>query len=233
MSQRTAVFSLNAPLRNNRTDQLVSIWRARLPLGKASTVKSGLQLFSQGDPPRRLFLLASGLVKLTYALADGRDVVVHVCQPGRFVDTTSHLLDGGYATTARTLTECTVFTSETEVILDALNRDREATDLWVQQQAAELRHVHGSVVDQRSLTAQQRFEKLLWDLAALASGRSPSGAYRLPASITETQMAELIAVSIGEVSRMKRRLQRAGLIEHRRGGVVVTEAGALFHDVTQ
>jgi Mn-dependent DtxR family transcriptional regulator len=43
-------------------------------------------------------------------------------------------------------------------------------------------------------------------------------------------MAELISVSIGQLSRMKRKLQRAGLIEHRGTSIVLVEAAALFHD---
>jgi CRP-like cAMP-binding protein len=130
------------------------------------------------------------LVKLTCGLTDGREAVVHLCQPGRFIDTISHVSNGTYATTATALTDCTVFRNETTVILESLCRDPEATRLWVQQQAAELRQVHRSALDHRTLSAQQRFEKLLWTFAALLAGGKPSGAFRLPRSVTETQMAE-------------------------------------------
>lgn len=222
----------NGPFRNNQTDQLVATWRARLPLGKPEPVRSGFRLFSQGDTPRWFFLLASGLAKLTCSVPDGREVVVQLCQPGRFVDTISPMLNGTYANSATTLTDCTVFRRETAAILDTLGRDREATRLLVQAQAAELRQVHRSVVDQRTLTAQQRFEQLLWNLSALLADGKPSGPFRLPPSVTETQMAGLISVSIGQLSRMKRKLQLAGLIDHGGRGIVVLEAAALFHGGT-
>lgn len=232
MNRRVVGAPFSCPIHNPHTDQLVSNWRAHLSLGKPQIIRSGSRLFSQGEIPRCFFLLASGLVKLTCNLSDGREVAVHLCQPGRFVDTVSHLLNGVYATTATALTDCAIFCNETAAILDALCRDREVVRLWVQQQADELRQVRNVILDHRTLTAQQRFEKLLWDLAAIVAGESRLGSCRLPPSVTETQMAELISVSIGQVSRMKRKLQRVGLIEHRGKGIVLLDAGALFHDVT-
>jgi CRP-like cAMP-binding protein len=64
----------------------LSAWRRLLPLGPLKRSGKDVVLFEQGDQPRQLFIIASGIVKLTCDSSSGQRSLLMLRYPGEFAE---------------------------------------------------------------------------------------------------------------------------------------------------
>jgi len=169
------------------------------------------------------------LVKLTCLQPDGTDITLDLRAPGQFVDTFSHHSNGTYRAAATALTHISFYRLRVVDLESVLAKELDTARLWRKEQSAELRRSLSVLADRRTFTARQRFEKLLWTIFHLTPSHDNSKGRGLPAALTETEIAALTSVSLCHASRIKRDLEKKGVLQRHGNRIVVCKAEALFH----
>lgn len=193
--------------------QALSRWRSLLNLGSPEKYAGHSVVFSQGDAPHEVFLLARGVVKLVFALP-GDELFLALRYPGQFVDYCSHDLGVAYS-----LSGITIVTSEIQRI--SLERVQGAQlqnpDLRVHQADLLRRDLYDLVASHlyfKLLSPVDRLERLLWELAAVIGQRDLMGTTRLVLPLSNCEMASLCAMSESHYKSVRRELQKTGRVRH-------------------
>lgn len=178
--------------------------------------KKGI-LFMKGDPPRGIFLLCSGLAKLTFASAQGREVIVRMVRRGEAMGLDAVLLNQPFELTAVTQEPAQISFISRSDFLCLLQRNKELSLFVAQYLSKVLRRSDRQVArNTLRLSPEEKLSDLLLDCASHGSPRMKNGVLcRL--NLTQREIGQLIGLSRESVSRHLRKLQSRGLIRNRRG----------------
>jgi CRP-like cAMP-binding protein len=199
-----------------RRDSLSDEERAALEAAATSArrIAAGQDLVREGDRPKASTLMLSGYSARYNVLPDGQRQITALHIKGDFVDLHSfllHQMDHGVIA----LTDCTVTLIAHEVLKEITERFPHLTRmLWLSTLVDSAIHRRWLVAMGR-LSASAHFAHFLcelWvrlDVAGLTEGYS----YDLP--ITQTQLADVLGLSLVHVNRVTQELRQQGLIEWR------------------
>ena len=152
-----------------------------------------------GQPPTALWLVVSGLVKLTRSTDGGAELVVAFRTPGWLVGAGSAILSRRLVTSAETVGDCELC----ELRLADFHRARQdpaVGDWLLQLQARELRDFVTLVGQFGALDLPDRLEALLARLARGASTADRDGSVRLP-PLTHEELASAVGASRARVTQ--------------------------------
>ncbi|HYL98575.1 MAG TPA: Crp/Fnr family transcriptional regulator, partial [Blastocatellia bacterium] len=156
---------------------------------------AGVALLKQGHHSKEVYLIEKGLVKLIHSSHRGKEFIIGVRSSGRVLGADSIILGVAYPATAVTLTPCSLVRVPANTFLESLASDP-SLSLYVQYE--ESREAYEGMVKLcgfACLTARERLEQLLYDLALALSkieGEKPAR-FQLP--LRHWEMAELISVT--------------------------------------
>ncbi|MEZ5403457.1 MAG: Crp/Fnr family transcriptional regulator [Bryobacteraceae bacterium] len=186
-----------------------------------STYSRGDILFRQGDPASSLFLVDSGLVRVTSQLADRREVVLRVVRAGGLVGDRVLLGDTTRDATAEVLSPAAIQEIAAD---DFLERSRLSPDLWNWFTTQLERRIHD--VEQRLhlisfYRVRQRLMLVLADLAESFPGPHPI------VPLTQSDLAQLVGATRETASTALNDLEREHCVRLGRGSVQVFDAERL------
>jgi CRP-like cAMP-binding protein len=199
--------------------------RDRIALvASAHGVEPDTPLLWQGERPERVYLLVSGRVKLTRN-AHGRELIVGVRTAGSFIGATAALLGGEQAFGACTLSECRLLSLGASALLAVAQADHSfCLDLLrceLRALSRELDHSSGVAC----FGVRERVHRYLDRLLARAPARS--GPLRIALPLRQWELAQLLAMTPEHLSRVLRELESDGLVERRRGWLIVPDPARL------
>lgn len=178
-----------------------------LAAGDSRRYAVGEILFHQGDASDALYVLLSGRLRVYSGNANGREVVYNVLEPG---DTLGELLlDGGTRSAsvqAVTESECLLIKGDT--LRTLIRTYPEFAERLMLRLIARLRHATRTI---HSLALEGVFERV----AALLeeSAGEHDGARRVPAQLTQQEIANRIGATREMVNHVMQRLRREGYIQ--------------------
>src|SRR5581483_3354481 len=77
---------------------------------------AGSVVFSEGEPPRGVYLLCKGKIKLSIGASDGKTLILHIAEPGELLGLSSAISRRPYQTTAEAREDCRmVFISQEDL----------------------------------------------------------------------------------------------------------------------
>ena len=163
-------------------------------------------LFHQGDASDALYVLLSGRLRVYSGNANGREVVYNVLEPG---DTLGELLlDGGTRSAsvqAMTESECLVIKGDT--LRSLIRTYPELAERLMLRLIARLRHATRTI---HSLALEGVFERVT---ALLEESAGEDGEVRrVPAQLTQQEIANRIGATREMVNHVMQRLRREGYI---------------------
>lgn len=179
-------------------------------------------LYPQGVLIDAVFLVASGIVKLTHTDPDGREIIVGIRRPGRMLGVTEAILNRAQPTGAVALTHCRLLRIPATEVRGLLGSDSAFCRYLIELQAQEVQDHLENVVELASCSTEYRLVRLL---SELVSDIHPprlgvEDNRRIP--FKQWEIAELLAVTPEHICRVLRQLEQAGLVR-RKGKVLFVQ----------
>jgi CRP-like cAMP-binding protein len=185
-------------------------------------IAAGAFVFSKGDAGEHLFVVSKGHVKIIANTSEGREIVLNLLGPGAVFGEMA-FADGGRRT-------ADAMTAEATELL-ALSRRRllpliiSQPDLVLQMMAAlceRARWLSEAYEDSAFLDLPTRLAKRLLFLSRTFGFDTPHGR-RLAVSLPHRELAAHMNVARESISRLVQKLQLEGIIEERRGIMILKD----------
>jgi CRP-like cAMP-binding protein len=177
--------------------------------GQRKTLERDQMLFRAGDPAEAFFVVTSGRVKLVRHTSQGKEMMLHLVEPGQSFAEAAILGDGTYPATAIAVEPCEVWGWKRSRLLSMFEGSPElalgfalSISVWTRRLAQQL-----------ELLTQRRVEERL---AIYLQGRAGARALQAGDEIPLHEPRHLIAAQLGTgpevLSRTFRRLEEQGVI---------------------
>jgi CRP-like cAMP-binding protein len=193
------------------------------PLATVLRLPRGAIVFFEGDPPRALYVVKSGQVKVAKASREGREVILGLFSEGAsFGD--APVFDGEpYPATAVTLMDSEIWVIDRGRLEKFLTDHPRIALKIIQILSKRLRQSHNAVTNLALKNVSQRLADMVLSLAADRDAAQPT----IDLKLTRQEMAELIGVSRETLIRELGRFEKRGLIRLTGKQITVTDAAAL------
>lgn len=175
-------------------------------------------LFREGEPCRHLYVLRRGQVKLTTALADGREQILGIRVAGQLLGFET-LDDEFYPYTAVALTPVDACRITHKDMLRILEQDPAVALRVIRRLNRELERAQARIRDLGLKKAHERVASFILSLAPEGSEAPPA----LPLVLSRQEMADLLGLTIETVSRVIAELKRNGIIQPVRGAIRILD----------
>lgn len=160
----------------------------------------GAVLFMEGQPPRGVFILCRGRVKLSMTSEDGKTVILRIIKPGQALGLHATISGVPYQARAETMEPCQVNFVRREDFLRFLREHPEASIRAAQQ----LSHSYQAACEQiRSLglthSAQQKLANFLLEWST--KGQDSKQGIRVKMTLTHEEIGQILGTSRETVTR--------------------------------
>ena len=181
-------------------------------------------VFHEGDPADTFLLLDVGRMAIRAATPLGDSVTFAVVGPGEVVGELALIDDGARRSASVIALEAAEAWSFSADTFHRLRRTNAGADAFVLQTlAAQVRRLSGLLVEALHLPVETRVLRRLTDLERVYRGTSDPT--QIP--LTQDELASLAGASRATVNKVLRDLAATGLLELRRGRVVVLDPAGL------
>ena len=191
-----------------------------------SLYPTGAVLFVEGQSPRGVYMVCKGRVKLTMASAEGKTILVRICDAGEMLGLHSTIGGEVYELTAETLEPCQVNFVRRNDFLRLLRDYPETYAATILQLTTQYR---GACHQIRYLgLAQSATEKLARFLVESShKGETTSQGVRINLRLTHEEIAQVIGVSRETVTRSLSELRTKMVIATKGPHVLIRNRSAL------
>jgi len=184
---------------------------------KTRRVARGATIFAKGDPGSGLMGVLSGMVKVSVASAEGKDIVLNIFHEGEIFGEIA-LLDGRPRTAdATAMSDCELIVIERRDFIPFLNDHPDVTIKFIEILCARLRRTSEQVQDVTFLNLPTRLAKTLLQLTTDPETSAP----KRKVAITQREISQIIGRSRESTNKQLRVWAKRGWIRLERGGVSV------------
>ena len=184
---------------------------------KTRRVARGATIFAKGDPGSGLMGVLSGMVKVSVASAEGKDIVLNIFHEGEIFGEIA-LLDGRPRTAdATAMSDCELIVIERRDFIPFLNDHPDVTIKFIEILCARLRRTSEQVQDVTFLNLPTRLAKTLLQLTTDPETSVP----KRKVAITQREISQIIGRSRESTNKQLRVWAKRGWIRLERGGVSV------------
>jgi len=189
--------------------------------------RRGETIFHLGDPGDALFIVASGIVKITLPSETGDEAILATLRPGDFFGELA-LLDGA----PRSATAVALEPTETLVLprdrfRDLISAQPAIRDALFAALAKELRRLTIHVEELHFLDIAGRLAAVLARLAREQGVGADGGSIRLAAPLTQTDLASMVGCTRQSVNKLLGLFVDDGLLRLERDAIVVVDYDGL------
>jgi CRP/FNR family transcriptional regulator, nitrogen oxide reductase regulator len=179
-------------------------------------------LYREGEPGRQFFFVNSGLVRLSQLTEEGEDVLIRFMKPGEVFGYFALALDGPNIASAQAIQPSRLAVWDREIALELLHSHPRAAFNLFNIVVRDVVYFHGR---SRRLLTKEVGQRVEWALSELIGtvGVSTVGGVEISHGVGQRELAELAGTTIFTVSRELTRLQRRGILEKRRGRILVLQ----------
>jgi CRP-like cAMP-binding protein len=196
--------------------------RRTLFVGKKQTI------FAQGDPTDAVFYIQKGKIKLTVISSNGKEATIGILGEGDFFGegclAGQHLRMGS----ASAVTNCDILRIDKKVMMQALHREHEMSDMFVAYLLVRNIRYEEDLVDQLFNSSEKRLARILLLLAHFGKEGVPE---KIVPEISQTTLAEMVGTTRSRVNFFMNRFRKLGFI-HYNGGLQVRSSllNVVLHD---
>lgn len=190
----------------------------RCPFPKFSsrfTMARTQYLYHQGDLPKGIFSLATGMVAIERLDPDGSLSILRILQPGALFPCATLLSEAAHDTAARALTDISGCFVATERLTAALRDTPEIGLALLKLSAAEIKENEETIFRLHSSTLADRLLATLTILAEEIGQQESNGDLSLTLPISWMDMAAVVGTRSEVISRLLRRLSDEGRLSFR------------------
>jgi CRP/FNR family cyclic AMP-dependent transcriptional regulator len=167
----------------------------------ASAYPQGAVLFVEGQPPRGVYIVCSGRVKLSTTSRDGKTLILRIAQPGEILGLHATVAGKAYELTAETLQSSQLDFIRRDDFLKFLQNHADACLHAAQHLSQNCQSAYEMI---RSLglshSVSEKLARLLLEWAD--DGEATEDGVRIKVSLTHEEIAQLIGTSRETVTRV-------------------------------
>lgn len=186
----------------------------------------GETIYAAGDPAGRLYVVATGKVKILRHTLAGKDVLLDLLAPGEFFGALSPLPGEEYPDTAVAQTVVCALGISSEDFRRVLDRFPPVALKVLDISQARLGDAQEMVRRLSASTAEQRVAYALLKLGGKLGAQTREGLL-IQAPLSRSDLAEMAGLTTETASRVMSQLQRDGLIRSGRQWVALTDLARL------
>jgi CRP/FNR family cyclic AMP-dependent transcriptional regulator len=185
-------------------------------------------IFTQGDSANAVFYIQTGKVKLTVVSKPGKEATIGILSEGDFFGEACLVGQPLRMLTATAMTDCAVLRIDKKVMMEALHREHELSDMFVAYLLARNIRYEEDLVDQLFNSSEKRLARILLLLAHFGKEGKPES---VVPKISQEMLAEMIGTTRSRVSFFMNRFRKLGFI-HYNGGLQVHSSllNVVLHD---
>jgi len=180
-------------------------------ISSSATYPKGAVLFVEGQPPRGVFIICNGRIKLLAGSNGGGALILRIANPGEVVGLPATISGRPYTATAEALEPIQANFIPRDTFLQFLHEHLDVA-LRVTEMLAEIYHSTYEEVRCLGLSSSAE-EKLVRFLLGLAVNHSQEGPLRASLTLTHEEIGEIIGTSRETVTRLFAGLKRKQLVE--------------------
>jgi len=192
---------------------------------------TGAVLFSEGQPPRVIYLIQRGLVKLSVCASDGRTLILRIARDGEALGAASTVSSRDYEATAEAQQPCDItFIRQSDVL--RMMRVHGEFALWITQLLS--RDYNFTCREIRTLmlsgSATEKLARLL--VGWLDERHVTHNPDRMKVPLTHEEIGQMIGTSRETVTRLMAGFRKQRFIETEGATLVVSNRVALENLIT-
>jgi CRP/FNR family cyclic AMP-dependent transcriptional regulator len=191
-----------------------------------SVMPAGALLFVEGQAPRGVFILCSGVVKLLTTSKEGKVLILKQAEAGEVLGLSAAISGTNYEMTAETATPCQLNFIGRQDVMTLLQNESEVgvhSALWLSREfQSAYRDIHDLVLARSS---SGKLARLL--LSCAPSGFQESTELHLRSAMTHEEMAQRIGSSRETVTRLLSDLKKKRLIRLEGATLVIRDRTGL------
>jgi CRP-like cAMP-binding protein len=186
----------------------------------------GETIYLAGDPATRLYVVASGKVKLIRHTLSGQDVLLDVLTPGEFFGSLAALGDDVYPDTAQAQTAACVLGIGADEFRAILRAYPAVAVAVLDMVAGRLTAAHEMV---RQLSAHSVERRIAYTLLKLAEklGEERDVGLLIQMPLSREDLAGMTGTTLETASRVMSLFQKGGLVRSGRGWVAIADGAGL------
>ena len=196
--------------------------------GKSVFFPRNHTIFTQGDPADAVFYLQTGKVRLAVVSKTGKEATIGILSDASFFGEGSLAGQALRMGSATAMTDCAVLRIDKRVMMEALHRRHEVSDLFVAYLLGRNIRYEEDLVDQLFNSSEKRLARVLLMLAHFGKEGVPQ---TVVPKISQETLAEMVGTTRSRVSFFMNRFRKLGFI-HYNGGLQVHSSllNVVLHD---
>jgi CRP/FNR family transcriptional regulator len=206
-----------------------AVWAGRFGQFQRQVYPARVDLFVQSEALKEVIYLEEGVVKLWHLNEQGQETGVSLRCGGSLIGTSWIILGKPPCVTATTTTLCHLRRLPAADFLAWIESDSSLMRELLKQQCAALIDLTTRLVKRRHLSARERVEQFLFDMATGEGSHRLEDPVRLILPLNQGELAELLCLSREHFSRVLNRLEFDGLIARKKTGLTILKPRKLFH----
>ena len=180
-----------------------------------ATYQPGEIIFSQGDVPDSVLYLLEGGVTLSVVSRSGKEAILAMLEAGVFFGESALLGRPVRHETATAMTPITrVLVIPKPRMIQLLHEQRAFSDVFIAHMLARNIRIEEDVVDQLFNASDKRLARAL---LLLAHYGKPGESHRVPASISQQTLADMVGTTRSRVNFFMNKFKKLGYIEYSGG----------------
>jgi CRP/FNR family transcriptional regulator len=184
-------------------------------------------LFLEGQPPRGIFVVCKGRVKLSMSSTDGNALILQIAGLGEVLGLSATVSGQAYELTAETLDPCRVSFVKREDFLHFLNDYTEACFKVAEQLSEKYNHACREMRSRGlSHSAGEKLARLLLEWSSKNGEASKQGP-QVRLSLTHEEIAQRIGTSRETVTRLFAKLKERQIVQGSSEALVIQNKVAL------
>jgi CRP-like cAMP-binding protein len=186
----------------------------------------GEAVYTAGYPAQRLYVVATGKVKLERTTESGRNILFDILTPGEFFGSLALLGDATYHESATAQTACCVLHITADAFQTILRRYPPVALAALELVAARLRSAHEDKAHRSIRSAESRIASLLLKLGEKL-GEPQQGMLLIQMPLSRQDMADMAGTSLETASRVTSRFRKDGIVQSGRRWVAIVDPARL------
>ncbi|GAB6181941.1 Crp/Fnr family transcriptional regulator [Desulfotomaculum defluvii] len=188
--------------------------------------QKGRIIFMEGEPGEALYVLKSGLIKLTKRLEDGREHILHFVNPGEVFAEVVLFEGGNYPATSECQEDCVVGVLRNKDIERLISQNPNMAISMLRIMSRRLRTAQEKVMN---LALHDTARRLAFTLLKMSQENGITKEYGtlINMNLTNQELASLTGSSRETINRMLNSFKRAGAIDVERQQIVVLNKNKL------
>ena len=171
-------------------------------------------IFSQGDACDSVMYLQKGAVKLSVVSRNGQEAIVAMFETGAFFGESALVGDPVRHEAATAMTAATVLIIPKQQMIRLLSEQHDFSDRFITHMLARNIRIEEDVVDQLFNSSDKRLARAL---LLLAHYGKPGESHRVPASISQQTLADMVGTTRSRVNFFMNKFKKLRYIEYSGG----------------